>query len=165
MAVDKMVDSTQLDASLASVADAIRTKGGTSGQLIFPNGFVRAILGISEGAGSFVPSEHLRTVTLPASVGKKNIFIFPMFNLIPADVPVRAHWGALILNGRTIMQGSTNSAKTAYVFTSTVNAESGSVNNADIFNSFDGSFSIVAAIDGNYGGVFVADKTYGYFAW
>ena len=29
MAVDKLVDSTQLDADLTSVANAIRTKGGT----------------------------------------------------------------------------------------------------------------------------------------
>lgn len=43
MAVDKLVDSAQLDADLTSVADAIRTRGGTSGQLEFPDGFVEAI--------------------------------------------------------------------------------------------------------------------------
>jgi len=47
MAVDKLVDSTQLNSDLTSVANAIRAKGGTSAQLAFPNGFVSAINGIS----------------------------------------------------------------------------------------------------------------------
>jgi len=51
MAVDKLVDSTQLDAGLTSVANAIRTKGGTSGQLTFPAGFVQAIDDIPTGGG------------------------------------------------------------------------------------------------------------------
>ena len=49
MAVDKLVDSTQLDADLTSVANAIRTKGGTSAQLAFPAGFVSAIDAIEAG--------------------------------------------------------------------------------------------------------------------
>lgn len=52
MAVDKLVDSTQLDADLTSVANAIRTKAGTSGQLAFPSGFVSAIGNISTGGSS-----------------------------------------------------------------------------------------------------------------
>ena len=38
MALDKAVDSAQLNADLTAVADAIRTKGGTSAQLAFPDG-------------------------------------------------------------------------------------------------------------------------------
>jgi hypothetical protein len=49
MALDKLVDSTQLDTDLTSVADAIRTKGGTSAQLAFPADFVSAINDISGG--------------------------------------------------------------------------------------------------------------------
>lgn len=49
MAVDKLVDSAQLDADLTSVANAIRTKGGTSGDLAFPSGFVTAIGDIPTG--------------------------------------------------------------------------------------------------------------------
>ena len=49
MAVDKLVDSTQLDADLTSIANAIRTKGGTSGQLAFPAGFVSAVDAIPTG--------------------------------------------------------------------------------------------------------------------
>lgn len=51
MAVDKLVDSTQLDTDLTSVANAIRTKGGTSAQLAFPAGFVSAIDAIPTGGG------------------------------------------------------------------------------------------------------------------
>jgi len=53
MALDKLVDSTQLDADLASVANAIRTKGGTSAQLQFPSGFVSAVEAISGGGGDY----------------------------------------------------------------------------------------------------------------
>lgn len=49
MALDKLVDSTQLDADLTSVANAIRTKGGTSAQLAFPQGFVDAVEAIEAG--------------------------------------------------------------------------------------------------------------------
>lgn len=51
MAVDKLVDSTQLDADLTSVANAIRTKGGTSADLAFPSGFVSAVQAIPSGGG------------------------------------------------------------------------------------------------------------------
>ena len=43
MALDKLVDSSQLDANLTSIANAIRAKGGTSAQLAFPAEFVSAI--------------------------------------------------------------------------------------------------------------------------
>lgn len=52
MAVDKLVDSTQLDADLTSVADAIRSKGGTSASLAFPAGFISAVNAIPTGGGS-----------------------------------------------------------------------------------------------------------------
>lgn len=49
MAYDKVVDSAALDADLTSVADAIRSKGGTSEQLSFPAGMASAINAISSG--------------------------------------------------------------------------------------------------------------------
>lgn len=52
MALDKLVDSSQLDADLTSVANAIRSKGGTSGQLAFPAGFVSAVEAIPTGGGA-----------------------------------------------------------------------------------------------------------------
>lgn len=54
MAVDKLVDSTQLNTDLTSIANAIRTKGGTSAQLAFPSGFVTAIGNIPTGGGESI---------------------------------------------------------------------------------------------------------------
>lgn len=54
MSVDKLVDSAQLDADLTSVANAIRTKGGTSAALAFPAEFVQAIQAIPTGGGGSV---------------------------------------------------------------------------------------------------------------
>lgn len=49
MAYDKVVDSTQVEANLTAIADAIRAKGGTTDELEFPNEFVSAISAISAG--------------------------------------------------------------------------------------------------------------------
>ena len=49
MALDKSVDSAQLNSDLTSIANAIRTKGGTSEQLLFPTGFVSAVQAIPSG--------------------------------------------------------------------------------------------------------------------
>ena len=57
MSVDKLVDSTQLDADLTSVANAIRTKGGTSASLAFPADFVSAIAAIPTGGGGYTLEE------------------------------------------------------------------------------------------------------------
>lgn len=57
MSVDKLVDSSQLDADLTSVANAIRTKGGTSAQLAFPAGFISAIGAIPSGGGGWSDSD------------------------------------------------------------------------------------------------------------
>lgn len=61
MALDKLVDSSQLDADLTSVANAIRTKGGTSGQLAFPAGFVSAVQAIETGGAA--PTLVTKTIT------------------------------------------------------------------------------------------------------
>ena len=52
MAYDKLVDSTQLDSDLTSVANAIRTKGGTSAELAFPAGFVSAVNDLPQMTGN-----------------------------------------------------------------------------------------------------------------
>ena len=54
MSLDKLVDSTQLDSDLTSVANAIRAKSGGSGQLAFPSGFVSEIGNIPSGGGQTV---------------------------------------------------------------------------------------------------------------
>ena len=55
MAYDKVIDSSALDANLASIAEAIRTKGGTTDQLVFPAGFISAIEAIEAGGGGISP--------------------------------------------------------------------------------------------------------------
>ena len=81
MAVDKLVDSTQLNTDLTSIANAIRTKGGTSAQLAFPSGFVSAIADIPSGGSGGVIIEDttdaaggtVRTITGVTISGTKTI--------------------------------------------------------------------------------------------
>lgn len=49
MAYDKVIDASVLDTNLTSIANAIRSKGGTSASLAFPAGFVNAISAIETG--------------------------------------------------------------------------------------------------------------------
>lgn len=64
------------DNSLASVADAIRSKGGTSNALVFPDGFVSAISAIQTGGSA--PSQQAKlTITSTDYTGDcYGIFIF-----------------------------------------------------------------------------------------
>ena len=48
------------DTSLTSIAEAIRTKGGTTDQLVFPAGFISAIEAIEAGGGGF---DSIQTVS------------------------------------------------------------------------------------------------------
>ena len=59
MALDRAIDSAQLDADLTAVADAIRAKGGTSEALAFPGGFVSAVETIQTGGGDSHEIEDL----------------------------------------------------------------------------------------------------------
>ena len=62
---------------LTSIADAIRTKGGTSSQLTFPNGFITAVQNIPTGGGgtmqtkskTYTPTETAQTETVTADSG------------------------------------------------------------------------------------------------
>lgn len=64
MALDKLVDSAQLDTDLTSVANAIRTKGGTSASLAFPADFVTAIGNIPTGGGGSTDYTYVDTYTV-----------------------------------------------------------------------------------------------------
>lgn len=54
MAIDKVIDSAQLEANLTAIADAIREKGGTTDTLAFPDGFVDAVGAIQADSGEAV---------------------------------------------------------------------------------------------------------------
>lgn len=61
MATYKAVDTEQLNAGLKDIANAIRTKAGTSGALAFPSAMAEAIGNIPAGSkvasGSFTPAQ------------------------------------------------------------------------------------------------------------
>ena len=77
MALDKLVDSAQLDSDLGDVADAIRAKSGGSGQLAFPAGFISEIGSIETGGGG-----GIETVTISDSgsvsraIDSNTIYVF-----------------------------------------------------------------------------------------
>ena len=56
------------DTDLTSVANAIRTKSGTSGQLAFPSGFVSAVNSIDEIATMIITGDGNGFVKLPSDV-------------------------------------------------------------------------------------------------
>lgn len=72
MAYDKVVDSAVLNAGLKQIADAIREKGGTSGNLAFPAAMADAIAAIQAGGG--IPSNIAEitggTYTAASDVGQ-----------------------------------------------------------------------------------------------
>ncbi len=76
MAVDKLVDSVQLDADLTSVADAIRLKSGGSSPLSFPAGFISEIANIPAGGGG-LPETLIGNGTFNVSAVSSS-FTFPI---------------------------------------------------------------------------------------
>ena len=69
--VYKIVNSTELDSGLTSVANAIREKGEIVGTLLFPEGFVQAIAEMSSSnvyteAIIITPSTSSQTVVVPS---------------------------------------------------------------------------------------------------
>lgn len=93
MAVDKLVDSSQLDSDLTSVANAIRTKGGTSASLAFPADFVSAIAAIPSGGGG--STSPLVSSTLSFSEATRSIQITLPHTVTNAVVQVEATASAL----------------------------------------------------------------------
>lgn len=121
MALDKLVDSAQLDSDLTSVANAIRTKGGTSASLSFPQGFVDAVDAISGGGGaslhmhtgSFTPAENAQSMVvsgLDAPALLVRIFIDDYDNVATDGTPKIL--GACYADGVRVLW-RTNSAGTA----------------------------------------------------
>ena len=96
MAYDKVIDSAKLDADLTTVADAIRSKGGTSEALAFPAGFVSAIEAIEAGGGG--GGGEVTPPTTPTD-GKTRVYIHleygrtsPMLGVRPNGT-VTVDWG------------------------------------------------------------------------
>ncbi len=101
MAVDKLVDSAQLNADLTSVANAIRTKGGTSASLAFPAGFAEAIDALETGgSGGDLVKYYDNSMTgvftwsTPTTLSSGNLFIPAGDNLDEISLPNVTSLGA-----------------------------------------------------------------------
>lgn len=86
MAVDKLVDSTQLNSDLASVAAAIRLRDGTTGSLAFPSGFVTAIadIPVSSPSAILTPYTMRPDVELVQTYTYDKLFVADEEGTIPA---------------------------------------------------------------------------------
>lgn len=105
-----MADYLTNTTELTAVADAIRGKTGDEGDLIFPNGFVNAIEGISSGSSNLyilTQSPYQNTnVTTPSSSG----YVIPMVAYqVPAGDTITFYtYGDYILDTITGVTTSSN---------------------------------------------------------
>lgn len=139
MAVDKLVDSTQLDADLTSVANAIRTKGGTSAQMAFPAGFVSAVEAIPTGGGGAVLIER-GTFTPVENTGYGAFHIPHSLGVAPDFVVVRTNLAASASETTNRIQSSVGVKKSyntstqgdfVYICTTTVAGQNRSVSKSE----------------------------------
>ena len=109
MSVDKLVDSTQLDSDLTSVANAIRTKGGTSATLAFPADFVSAILAIPAAVKrSYTGGVVSFRVAAPVFFDSFAVQINPVQDLNGYDNPWPGGGGKNLCNPDTLIVGYYN---------------------------------------------------------
>ena len=99
------------DTSLASVADAIRSKGGTSDALVFPDGFVSAISAIQAGGGggsggdlSAIGVSKMASGTITMASGNSVLTIVNQLGVIPKIIFVYTKDYGVVLSygGRAI---------------------------------------------------------------
>ena len=134
MALDKLVDSTQLDSDLTSVANAIRTKGGTSASLAFPSDFVSAINAISGGGGnSFTKTTYTiaSETVFNTAFNNANIPLVSQDEILIWNVKgthqqsagsMGAKWGIMVAQGGSRIPTSNNSTASFYQRLNTVAA-------------------------------------------
>lgn len=112
MSVDKLVDSTQLDADLTSVANAIRTKGGTSASLAFPADFVSAIAAIPSGGGAKTATgtftgDGTRSATIACTFEPDLIYVIGDLSSDPANIGIG--WFVIVRDCASALQYDNNS--------------------------------------------------------
>lgn len=151
MAVDKLVDSTQLDTDLTSVANAIRTKGGTSASLAFPADFVSAIGAISTGggvqSGSYTPTGAVRTFSLSMATEPHHLVMYSL----NANFGTASAWNTQYLIWNTDDQ---------LVYISHYSTSNFRVQTAGTVSYSNGSLTIDSLSDGLRN-----SKTYYWYAW
>lgn len=89
MVLDKLVDSTALNAQLTSIANAIRSKTGKSDTMTI-NEMPTEINNISAGGemitGIFELSNGAKTITIPECIGYDNIVFIYFYNAYSASI-------------------------------------------------------------------------------
>ena len=112
MALDALVDSTQLDSDLTDVADAIRAKTGGTAPLAFPNEFISEIGSISGGTfqllaqGVFTNNSNSSPMTIPVNYNGLATCVYVVARTETANVARTTAW----LNGTINIASSTFSA-------------------------------------------------------
>lgn len=76
MAYDKVIDSSALTVDLTSVANAIRSKAGTTASLAFPTGFVDAVSKIETGGSQ----TEVREITIASDLVGKSAYRPTLFS-------------------------------------------------------------------------------------
>lgn len=152
----KLVDSTELDSDLSDIADAIRTKGGTSAPLLFPDEFISAIAAISTGGDGYVKTGTLTLETATKNISVSGIDFTPTHFIIMTDnanIPTDNSWHTYAYIYPAI--GSAGAQVNRYG-SSNWNASARAANYCSFSN---GTISLSA----NYN--FVAEITYYWAAW
>ena len=109
MAIDKLVDSSQLDNNLTLVANAIRTKGGTSASLTFPTDFITAINAISGGGSTSWETIYSGTVdVVNAESGHYYGWINPWSEPIELNSVWRITWNGISYECTATWEGSSD---------------------------------------------------------
>ncbi len=130
MAVDKLVDSSQLDADLTAVANAIRAKSGGSGQLAFPSGFVNEIGSIPSSSvqyktGTFTPSQTYNTARNVQITTTEEIGFTPkIFIMIVSDKSVVSGKQYAVIHS-SFYNETSNPWRTTVRYSNTSNTTSG----------------------------------------
>lgn len=101
---------------LTSVANAIRTKGGTSAQLIYPSGFVSAIQAIPQTTKLLVSNINIEDGILTFSVNRQD-YIDGMCNFIVIERVYDPIYKLVLWknNNNTNVYSSINSTSNGYV--------------------------------------------------
>lgn len=103
MAIDKVVDSAQLDAAMTATANAIRTQGGTSAQIEWKQttGFAEAIAAISTSSLEIVVTVT-SGATVTATKGSQSVSGTSVNGTCTLTVPEAGTWSvSAALNGQT----------------------------------------------------------------